>query len=136
MNFHVFEMRTGMNVYNHRTVLALLSSTEKDLKNLGLAMFLKVPKLSGPISGATIPVLSSQRRAPRPSNFVIFLVFLTSKTCQKISFSKQADCSLTTGFSVPKSSRDFRETGPRLNRQRYRENQITFQRRGIASEIQ
>ena len=29
------------------------------------------------------------------------------------SFSKQADCSLTTSFSGPKSSRDFRETGPR-----------------------
>ena len=27
-------------------------------------------------------------------------------------FSKQADCSLTIGFSGPKSSRDFRETGP------------------------
>ena len=112
MNFHVFEMRIGMNVYDHRTVLALLSSIEKDLKNSALAMFLKVPKLCGPISGATIPVLSSQRRASRLSNFVIFLVFLTLKTCQKISFSKQADCSLTPGFSVPKSSRDFRETGP------------------------
>ena len=31
---------------------------------------------------------------------------------KKISFSKQADCNLTTSFSGPKSSRDFRETGP------------------------
>ena len=112
MNFHVFEMRIGLNLYDNRTVLALLSSIEKDLKNSGLAMFLKVPKLSGPILGATIPILSSQRRASSPSNFVILLVFLTLKTCQKINFSKQADCSLTPGFSVPKSSRDFRETGP------------------------
>ena len=44
MNFHVFEMRTGMNVYDHRTVLALLSSSEKDLKNSGLAPFLKSPE--------------------------------------------------------------------------------------------
>ena len=35
------------------------------------------------------------------------------KTCKKIIFSKQADCSLTNSFSGPKSSRDFRETGPR-----------------------
>ena len=31
----------------------------------------------------------------------------------KVSFSKQADCNLTTRFSGPKSSRDFRGTGPR-----------------------
>ena len=65
-----------------------------------------------PISGATIPFISSQRRGSRPSNFAIVLVFLISETCKKISFSKQADCSLTTSFSGPKSSGDFRETGP------------------------
>ena len=72
----------------------------------------KVPKLFGPISGATIPSISSQRRGSKPPNFAILLVFLILKTCKKISFSKQADCSLTTSFSGPKSSRDFRETGP------------------------
>ena len=76
------------------------------------ARFSKVPKLFGSISGATIPFISSQRRGSKPSNFAILLVFLTLKTCKKISFSKQADCSLTTSFSGPKSSRDFRETGP------------------------
>ena len=75
------------------------------------ACFLKVPKLFGPISGATIPFTSSQRQGSKPSNFAILLVFLILKTCKKISFSKQADCSLTTSFSGPKSSRDFRETG-------------------------
>ena len=74
--------------------------------------FSKVPKLFGSISGATIPFISSQRRGSKPSNFAILLVFLILKTCKKISFSKQADCSLTTSFSGPKSSRDFRETGP------------------------
>ena len=39
-------------------------------------------------------------------------LFFTLKTCQKITFSKQADCSLTTGFSDTKSSRDFGEAGP------------------------
>ena len=38
--------------------------------------------------------------------------FLMLKTCKKISFSKQADCSLITSFSGPKRSGDFRETGP------------------------
>ena len=41
------------------------------------------------------------------------LVFLVLKTCKKISFSKQADCSLTACFSGARSSRDFRETGPK-----------------------
>ena len=77
------------------------------------ACFSKVPKLFGSLSGATIPFISSQRRGSKPSNFAILLIFLVLKTCKKISFSKQADCSLTTSFSGPKSSRDFRETGPR-----------------------
>ena len=76
------------------------------------AHFSKVPKLFGSISGATIPFISSQRRGSKPSNSAILLVFLILKTCKKISFSKQADCSLTTSFSGPKSSRYFRETGP------------------------
>ena len=39
-------------------------------------------------------------------------LFLKSPETEKISFSKRADCSLTTSFSSPKSSRDVRETGP------------------------
>ena len=77
------------------------------------ACFSKVPKLFEPISGATIPFISSQRRGCKPSNFAILLAFLTLKTCQKIGFLKQGDGSLITGFSGPKRSRDFRETGPR-----------------------
>ena len=76
------------------------------------ACFSKVPKLFGPISGATTAFISSQRQGSKSSNFAILLVFLIFKTCKKISFSKQADCSLTTSSSGPKSSRDFRETGP------------------------
>jgi len=76
------------------------------------ACFSKVPKLFGPISGATIAFISSQLRGSKPSNFAVLLVFLILKTCEKISCSKQADCSLITSFSGPKSSRDFRETGP------------------------
>ena len=76
------------------------------------ACFSKVPKRFGPISGTTIPFISSQRRGSKPSNFAILLIFLILKVCKKISFSKRADCSLTTSFSGPKSSRDVRETGP------------------------
>ena len=76
------------------------------------ACFSKVPKLFGPISGTTIPFISSQRRGSKPSNFAVLLIFLILKACKKISFSKRADCSLTTSFSGPKSFRDVRETGP------------------------
>ena len=40
------------------------------------ACFSKVPKLFGPISGATIPSIHSQRRGSKPWNFAILLVFL------------------------------------------------------------
>ena len=74
------------------------------------ACFSKVSKLFWPVSGATIPLTFSQRSGSKPSNFAILLVFLA---CSKRSaqFSKQADCSLTTGFPGPKRSWDFRETG-------------------------
>ena len=54
------------------------------------ACFSKVPNLFEPISGATIPFTSSQRRGSKLSNFAILLVFLTLKTREKISFSKEA----------------------------------------------
>lgn len=59
------------------------------------ASFSKVPtKLFGSISSATIPLY-----------LIILFVFLTLKTCEKISFSKRVDCSLTSSFSdLSKSS--------------------------------
>ena len=83
----------------------------RDFRETG-PCFSKVPKLFGPISGATIPFISPQHRGSKPSNFAILFLFLILKTSWKISFSKQVDCSLTSGFSRPKSSQDFRETGP------------------------
>ena len=71
------------------------------------------PKSFGRIPGATIPFISLRHPDSKLPNFAILLAFLTLKACQKISFIKQADCSLTTGFSGLKNSRDFRETGPR-----------------------
>ena len=44
------------------------------------ASFSKVQKLFRPISGATIPFISSQRRGSKPSNFAILLVCLTLKS--------------------------------------------------------
>ena len=76
------------------------------------ACFSKVPKRFGPISGATIAFIPSQSRGSKHSNFAILLIFLILKTCKKITFSRWAYCSLTTSFSGPKSSWDFRETGP------------------------
>ena len=60
-----------------------------------------VSQKSRNFSGATIPFISLQFRGYEPSNFAILLVFLTLKTCWKISFSKQLDCSLATGFPGP-----------------------------------
>ena len=71
-------------------------------------LFLKSPE----IWGATISLVSSQHQGSRPSNFVILLTFVISKTCWKFSFSKQGDWSLITGFLGPKGSQDFRETDP------------------------
>ena len=42
--------------------------------------------------------------------------YITLKTCWKISRSKQANCSLTTGSSAQTSSRDFRETDRRTEK--------------------
>ena len=80
------------------------------------ACFSKVPEIFGPISGASILLISSQRQGFKPSNFAILLVLLTLKASSKMSSLKQVDCILTTGFSSPKSSRDFRETRPRIAR--------------------
>ena len=49
--------------------------------------------------GVTIPFMSWQCQGSKLSKSTILLVFLTLKTCQNISFSKQADLSLTAGFS-------------------------------------
>ena len=77
------------------------------------ACFSKVPKLYGPFSGVTIPFVSQARRGFKSSNFTVTFLFVTLKTCQKISFPNQAAGTFTNGFSGPKSFRDFRETGPR-----------------------
>ena len=44
-------------------------------------LFLKSPETFGPISGATNPFISTQRRGSKPSNFAILLVLLTLKIC-------------------------------------------------------
>ena len=43
--------------------------------------FSKVQKLFGPISGATISFISSQRQGSKPSNLAFLLAFLALKTC-------------------------------------------------------
>ena len=107
-NFHGLELRHREHI-KELVALEIGSNSFETFEKQGPGACLsKVPKLFGPLSGATIAFISSQRRGSKPSNFV----FLVLKTCKKISFSKQADCSLTTSLSGPKSSRDFRETDP------------------------
>lgn len=43
--------------------------------------FSEVPKIFGPLSGAIIPFISSQRGGSKPSNFAVRLVFLSLKRC-------------------------------------------------------
>ena len=52
------------------------------------AYFSKVPKLLGPISGATISFISSPCRGSEPLNFTILFVFPSFKTCKEISLEQ------------------------------------------------
>ena len=53
---------------------------EKKNHRTSAACFSKVSKLFGPISGATIFFISSQRRGSKPSKFIALLLSLTIKT--------------------------------------------------------
>ena len=76
------------------------------------ACFSKVPKLFGRISGDIILFVSSKRRRLEARNLAVILIFIPFTTYEKTSFTEKAGRSFTNGFSGPKSSRDFRETGP------------------------
>ena len=78
--------------------------------------FLKVPKLVGPISGATIPFIFLQRRGPKPSKFTILLFFfffyIKSKLTDQLFKKKETDCTWTTGFSGRKVLETFKKQTP------------------------
>ena len=92
--------------YGHIKCMSVMRNSGRAILMPGTC-FSKVPKLLGSILGSSIPVIPSQRRGAKPSNFAFLSVFRTLKTRWKIRDSKQADCNLTTGFSGLKSSRDF-----------------------------
>ena len=76
----------------------------------------KVPKLFGPISGATIPFISSQRRGSKPSNFAIFLVFLTLKHVKlKINLQNKRIAVLQLAFRARKVRGTFEKQAPGRN---------------------
>jgi len=52
------------------------------------AHFLKVPKLSGCISGDIINSLSSKRRHLKAQNFAVTLIFIPYTKYEKTSFTK------------------------------------------------
>ena len=76
------------------------------------ARFSKVPKLYGLFSGVTIPSVSQERRGFESSNFTAILLFVTSKSCQKIGFPEQAVDSFTNGFSGRKVFGTFEKRAP------------------------
>ena len=77
-------------------------------KTVSGACFSKVPKLFGPISGATIfPLYLRNAEVLSHQTFAIPLDFRALKHAKR-----SVDCSLTIGFSSPKTYRDFRGTGP------------------------
>ena len=76
-----------------------LSKSFTVVKSSDLGAVSPSPETFRHISNAIIPFIASQRRDSKPSNFAVLLVFLTLRTCNKISFSKRADSSLTTDYS-------------------------------------
>ena len=91
----------------------VLGHKESDFSVRPGACFSKVPKLFGRISADIILFVSSKRRRLEARNFAVILIFIPFTTYEKTSFTEKAGRSFTNGFSGPKSSRDFRETGPR-----------------------
>ena len=89
--------------------------------------FSKVPKLFGRISGDIILFVSSKRRPLEARNFAAILICDLFITHEKTSFTEEAVRSFTNGFSGPKSSQDFRDTGPRSG---YRSRYFSQSRRG------
>ena len=72
------------------------------------ACFSKVPKLFGRISGDTILFVSSEQRRLEERNFFFYSLYnIWKDQLYRMSRSYYYEC-----FSGPKSSRDFRETGP------------------------
>ena len=75
--------------------------------------FSKVPKLFGPISGATIAFITSQRQGFKPSNFAILLVFLLLKKCKKINFFQNKRIAVwQLAFRALKVLRTFEKRAP------------------------
>ena len=94
------------------------------------ACFSKVPKLFGRISGDIILFVSSKRRRLEARNFAVILIFIPFTTYEKTSFTEKAGRSFTNGFSGPKSSRDFRETGP-WTRQEYQCSSSSYSKESV-----
>lgn len=69
---HVQSQQSVQNQFSHPCVCKFVTF-------LSPSCFSKDPKFFRPISGETIPFISSQRRGSKPSNFAIRLVFLTRK---------------------------------------------------------
>ena len=94
------------------SLISLAENLETPRTSSG-ACFSKVPKLFGCISGDIIVFVSSKRRRLEARNFAGIFYFYSLYNIWKTSFTEQAGRSFTNDFSGPKSSRDFRETGPR-----------------------
>ena len=78
------------------------------------ARFSKVPKCFGCISGDIILFVSLKQTRLEARNFEVIFIFIPFATYEKTSFTEKANRSFMNGFSGPKSFRDFRETGARL----------------------
>ena len=89
-SYYIFSSGTHYVIFKYGWRTLKMIKGEKDIvfnsrslaeKLRARACSSKVSKLFEPISGATIPSISSQRRGSKPSNFAILLVFLTLKAC-------------------------------------------------------
>ena len=76
------------------------------LHSVKYTSFSKVPKFLGPISGATIPVISSQRRGSKPSNFAAILIH-TLKHVKRSAFQNKWIALLQMAFLARKNLGTF-----------------------------
>jgi len=77
------------------------------------ACFSKVPKLFGRISGDIILFFSKRRRPKHETLQLSSFLFLLQRHMKRPALQNKQAVILRMAFSGPKSSGDFRETGPR-----------------------
>ena len=86
------EIKSSFSAYDihYFSLLKEIKLVRFPISNLSpRACFSKFPKLFGPISDATVPFISSQRRGSKASNLAFLFVFHTSKNDKRSAFQNK-----------------------------------------------